>query len=444
MKTSLIIFLLAVFCEAKGQIITTFAGTGSSTYAGEGVAATTAGISNPRGGAFDKYGNYYFADGSSNRIRKINSLGIISTVAGNGFGGFSGDGTIATTAKLNAPVAVAVDTSGNIYIADGGYRIRKVSAVTGIISTVAGNGSSAFGGDNGPSTSASLVYPADLCVDYFSNILIIDGYRIRKINVLGIITTVAGGSVPGSTGDGGAATNALLNNPSGLTVDHAGNIFIAERVGNKVRKINSSNIITTYAGNGSPSYIGDGISASSAQIVPYKVGVDTANQLYVADDYNERIYKVDNAGILHLIAGNGIAGYLGDNGPASAAELHSPAGIAVDPCGNVYIPEVDNYRVRKITFNPTCNFSGLLVDTNNSEVTNVSIFPNPTINTFHIIAGWKINELTITNFLGQTVYSIHPDACEVDVNILYLTQGLYVVTLKNDAEQKIYRSLLKH
>ena len=377
----LIFILVLLPVSICGQIITTAGGTGSSVFSGNGVPATSAGIPNPRGAVFDKRGNFIFTDGtSSHRVRKIDSVGVISTVAGTGSGGFNGDGISATSAQLYYPVAAVFDTFGNMYIADGqNYRVRKVSISTGEISTIAGTGISGFSGDSGLATNAKIAGAADICFDRFGNLYVADGgYRVRKINGAGVINTIAGTGTMGSIGDGGPATDAQLNLAQGIACDSIGNIYIAERGGNRIRKVNTSGIITTFAGNGSGTFLGDGIPATSAQIVPLKIGFDDSEQLYIADDYNERVLKVDHSGILHSVVGIGIAGYAGDNGLATLARINGPAGIAFDRCGNLYFPEVTNRIIRKVIFSNLAISVTLAVVTSAAPGDTVSLTANIT------------------------------------------------------------------
>ena len=348
----LILLLLPVL--AKAQIITTFAGGGTSGV-GDGGPATAATISNPNGGTFDQFGNYYCASNSGSRVRKISNTGIITTIAGTGSSGFSGDNGSATTAQLNGPTAVKLDTNGNIYISDAqNMRIRKIDAITGIITTIAGSTlTPGFGGDNGPATAAMLFAPTDLCFDKLGNIYFTDeqNYRVRKIAPSGIITTFAGTGLPGNTGDNGPATTARISLEGGMTIDDTGNLYIAG--GNIVRKIDSSGIITTVAGvYGTYIYTGDNVPATAAPMDPIKLAIDKNGQLTIADDRNYRIYEIDVSGIIHSVAGTGVSGFSGDNGPATAATFSYPAGVTFDACGNLYISEANNNRIRKITYPP--------------------------------------------------------------------------------------------
>ena len=364
-KILLVLLFLPVFTNA--QKITTFAGGGATL--GDGGPATAALVVDPIGGSFDKYGNYYFAEGTGKRVRKVSTVGIINTIAGTGSGGFSGDGGPATSALIDGPQNIILDTFGNLYIADlSNERIRKVDIATGIITTICGNGTGAYFGDGGPATAAEIWGPQDICFDKFGNLYIADAfnYRVRKINSSGIISTFAGSGIFSATGtgDGGPATAATFNLVMGLAADDTGNIYIADYNSGKVRKVNTIGIITTIAGNGTPTYIGDGIPATNAQIAPLKLGFDHAENLFIADEYNLRVYKVDLVGILYNIAGDGASGYSGDGGPATTASIYYPAGIAFDQCGNLYIPDVNNKRVRKVIFDST-------------GVPTISISPNP-------------------------------------------------------------------
>ncbi len=275
----------------------------------------------------------------------------ISTVAGSGSAGFSGDGGAATAASLLAPIDVAFDASGNLYIADlQNQRIRKVNT-SGIISTVAGNGDYGFNGDGGAATSASLNYPGGVAVDVSGNLYIADGAnnRIRKVNTSGIISTVAGTGVGGFGGDGGAATGAGLNSPGGVAVDASGNVYIADVSNHRIRKVNTSGIISTVAGTGSFGFSGDGGAATSAGLnQPSDVAVDGSGNLYIADIGNQRIRKVSITGIISTVAGNGDYGFSGDGGAATAADLYYPRSLAVDASGNLYIADVGNSRIRKV------------------------------------------------------------------------------------------------
>ena len=331
-------------------IISTVAGIGTAGYSGDGAAATLAKIDDPWGVYVDGSGNLYIADGANYRVRKVSAAGIIQTIAGNGSGGYTSDGIPATTAGMSA-LDCAVDASGNLFIADAyNNRIRKVDMSTGVITTAAGPGN--CGGDGGMASIATLWEPSASTTDAAGNTYIADrlNHRIRKIDAAGVITTIAGTGTAGYGGDGGMASAAQLRQPTAVTTDLAGNIYVAELGNNDIRKINTSGIISSIAGNGTASYGGDGGMASAAGLnKPNGIKTDAAGNLYIADMMNNRIRKVDTAGIITTIVGTGAAGYGGDGGMASGASLNTPTGIALDGAGNLYISDSSNHCIRMVT-----------------------------------------------------------------------------------------------
>jgi uncharacterized protein (TIGR03437 family) len=333
-------------------VITTVAGNGTLGYSGDGGPATSAEFDNPQSVAVDSGGNLFIGDIWNNRIRKVTPAGTISTVAGNGTLGYSGDGGPATSAELQYPQSVAVDSGGNLFIADlYNYRIRKVTPA-GTISTVAGNGTAGFSGDGGPATSAALSFPKSVAVDGAGNLFVADQFnnRVRKVTPAGTISTVAGNGTAGFSGDGGPAISAELNNPTGVAVDGAGNLFIADYYNNRVRKVTPAGIISSVAGSGTAGFSGDGGPATSAELYdPLGVAVDGTGNLFIADFWNSRIREVTLAGTISTVAGNGTAGFSGDGGPATSAELRYPSDVAVDGAGNLFIADENNNRIRKLT-----------------------------------------------------------------------------------------------
>ena len=347
-------------------IITTVVGDGNESYSGDGGSSLSASLHGPAFVTVDEHGNLFVADQGNNVIRKVQpdgiygSFGIITTIAGNGSAGYSGDGGAATNASLSNPSGVAVDTQGNIFIVDqGNHRIRKVDT-NGIISTVAGTGNQIFFGDGGPATNANLNFPCAVAVKAYGNFLIADygNNRIRQVDTNGIITTVAGGAggfYGGYSGDGGAATNAQLKSPFGVTVDAHGNLFIADQGNGVIRKVNTNGIITTVAGNNrfGPS-CNNCYATNSNFYAPTGVAVDTDGNLFIADLGNHLIEKVDTNGILTTAAGKymgnsgGFGTYSGDGGAATNATFNKPCGVALDGYGNLFIADQYNNRIRAV------------------------------------------------------------------------------------------------
>jgi uncharacterized protein (TIGR03437 family) len=369
--------------KVSNGIITTVAGNGSRSSSGDGGAATSAGIAVEGAIAFDSADNLYVLD-SNGSVRKVSnaiistvsgsqlngfgraqwlaldaagsiyvpdqvssrilrlSNGVVTTFAGTGLVGFGGDGGPAAGAQFNLPAGLAFDPGGNLYVADSGNkRIRRI--ISGTVSTFAGNGAFSFSGDGGPASSANLSQPQGVVVDPSGNLYIADtgNYRIRKISN-GNITTIAGNGTYGFTLDGAQATSTALGVSNGVAVDGAGNVFIA---GNSVLKV-SGGVVTRFAGGGFD--LGDGVPARNASLIAAALAVDNTGNVYISDTLNNEIRKVSN-GIITTVAGNGSRGFSGDGGPATAAALYNPRGIALDPAGNLYVADEGNSRIRKVS-----------------------------------------------------------------------------------------------
>lgn len=336
----------------SAQIITTIAGTGTAGYTGDGGLATNAELNFPVATAIDGAGNIYIADYFNSRIRKINPAGFISTVAGTGVAGYSGDGGLAINARITNSNGIAVDAAGNLYISDQyNYCVRKVDA-SGIISTYAGTGVQGYSGDGGSAIVAQMGEPFGLAMDATGNLYIAEAnnHRIRKVDNTGIISTFAGTSTLGFSGDGGPAASAALYNPYGVGVSGSGDVYIADSYNSRIRVVNGAGVISTFAGNGSTGFGGDGGTALNAMFDdPRSVAIDAGGNVYVADETNNRIRKINTSGIISTCAGMGFSGYGGDGGNATVAQINHPFGVTVDAGGTIYISDNQNKRVRKVS-----------------------------------------------------------------------------------------------
>jgi hypothetical protein len=346
----LIIFIssLFVFFTGNTQVITRFAGSSSTSgFSGDGGIATGALMNTPFGICADAVGNIYITDHSDYRVRKVDPTGIITTFAGTGTSGYTGDGIQATAAELFNPAGVCADASGNIYIAEG-YRIRKVNSL-GIISTYAGTGVGVHSGDGGPATAAGINLPCGISLDGSGNMYVaeFEGNTVRKIDAGGIITTIAGTGAAGYSGNGLAATVAQLHYPKFVRMDGIGNIYFSDWANNCVRVINSSGIINNFAGTGVVGFFGDGGPATSAKLnSPTGIQIDPSGNVYIFDETNYRLRMVNTSGIISTFAGTGTGGDTGDGGPVTLAELIGEGGLCADGSSNIYITTAS--EVRKI------------------------------------------------------------------------------------------------
>ena len=336
---------------AGPQTISTVAGTGVPGDSGDSGPATSAQVNQPAGVAVDIAGNFYIADFAAHRVRKVDTSGTITTVAGTGIAGFSGDGAAATAARIASPADVLVDAAGNLYIADyDNHRVRKVDTA-GTITTFAGKNASGNSGDGGLATAARMANPVGLAADAAGNVYIADytNANVRKVNTAGIISTVAGTGTEGYTGDGGPATAATLKNPGDIAVSASGDLLIADSGNSVVRKVNTVGTISTVAGTGVPGYSGDAGSATAAQLsFPVGIAADLSGGYFIADFSNHVIRKVDALGVITTVAGTGIAGYSGDGGDAIAAQLTWPARVNLNLAGDFFISDLGNGTVRKV------------------------------------------------------------------------------------------------
>lgn len=362
--------------------IYTIAGSGEPGFGGDGKDSRSAMLNEPKGVTIDGKGNIYIADSENCLIRYVDKEGTINTIAGSvvplphdedkveqllyqrelgtvsrkeGLAAESiGDDGPARSAKLRFPSALAIDQVGNIYITDTyNHRARKVDISTGIITTIAGNGQDGFGGDDGPAIEASLSEPSGIALDQEGNIYIADlmNHKIRKVDkITGIITTVAGSGQGSFSGDNGPAIYAALAGPSGVALDKEGNIYIADTFNNRIRMVDkNTGFMSTIAGDGNIFRIGEKESSEKSISRPYATAIDSNGDIYVTDSDNHLIRKINRkTGEIVSVAGNGKAGFSPDDTPANEASLNYPFGIAIDSNDNIYIADTFNHRIRKV------------------------------------------------------------------------------------------------
>jgi sugar lactone lactonase YvrE len=326
------------------------------------ISALTVPLILPSAVVFDAVGNLYFAETENHVIRKVDTSGNITTIAGTGVQGFSGDAGPATSATLDSPQGLALnnanDNASNLYIADThNHRIRKLNLTTGNITTIAGTGTPGFSGDNAPANAAQLNLPTALALDTTGNLYLADtgNHRIRKISTAGIITTIAGTGTQGFSGDNALATTAAIDSPTGLALDSTNNLYLADTHNHRIRKITgATGIITTIAGTGSSGFAGDTATATSANLsLPHGLTIDAAGNLYLADTANHRIRRIDaTTGIITTAAGDGTQAFSGDGGPATSASLDTPRAATLSPSTLLTLADTGNQRIRQLTAAP--------------------------------------------------------------------------------------------
>jgi gliding motility-associated-like protein len=411
-----ILFFVAIFTigSLKAQIVTTVAGNGTQGYSGDGGPALNAQLGNMLNSypAFDRLGNMYIAQIADHTIRKVDVNGIITTIAGTGTIGYSGDGGLAINAQLKYPAAMAVDTNNNIFFVDQGYKIIRKITPAGMISTVSGPPTFNCGlGDGGPLSNAQFQLIGALVFDKNNNLYITDNdcNTIRKVNGAGIITTVAGNGFTGSTGDGGLAINASLYSPGIVAIDNAGNIYIPQIGGNSIRKVSTNGIITTIVGTGVGGHTGDGGPALQAQLfLPGGVVIDSSGNIFVAE-FLHYIRKINTSGIITTYAGDGGSNCNnGDGGPAISATLDFVGGLMSMHKEQIYLINFCNAVIKKISDCPSPYITKQPQDISICNVGNIMF----TINANNAISyQWQVNTSgTWNNIANNSTYlGVHND-----------------------------------
>jgi len=415
------LFLASFFSFAQtyetGITVSTFAGSTQGFADGTGIAAM---FNNPQSVAVDVSGNVYVADRNNHLIRKTTPAGVVTTFAGSSQGYADGAGTIA---QFNYPTGVAVDASGNVYVVDMfNHKIRKISPA-GVVSTLAG---STGGYANGTGTVAKFYYPTGIAVDVSGNMYVADYYnhKIRKISPAGVVSTLAGST--GGSADG-TGTTAQFNYPQGVAVDASGNVYVADSYNNKIRKITPAGVVSTLAGSNA-GYV-DGTGTVAKFYYPQGVAVDVSGNMYVADTYNHKIRKITSAGVVTTVAGN-LDAYT--DGTGTTAQFNYPSGVAVDNAlGNLYVADYSNHKIRKIT-------GAVLNTTSYAEAGDFTVYPNPSNGVFNIEAQ---NNATVTVFdvVGKQIVTKKIAIGTATVNLSNFTAGVYFakITTENNQTQTV-------
>ncbi len=444
-KYLLLLVSIPAWCQTAPGTLSTIAGNGLPGYSGDGGPATRASLAfastrqepgQPDINELDQYmhlfvdqqGNLFIADTGNNRIRKVGPDGTISTVAGNGVRGFGGDGGPATAAALYGPSGIAVDRrDGSLYVADEqNNRIRRV-APDGRISTIAGDGRHLFFTNTVPAIASPMDWPGAVALDPSGTLYFTEVHSHRVGRMVGnVLATIAGDGFEGVSGDDGPAVGARLNCPAGLTFDARGNLYVVDQRNHRVRKVAPDGMMTTVAGTGSghmsAGYGGDGGPAIAARMNhPSAVAVDAAGNMYIADMMNHRVRRVSPDGIITTVAGTGEAGYGGDGGPAASGKLNFPAGLAVDQAGNLYIADWHNFRVRKVTFPPAV--SGVTNGASFAPAGVVAVAPGSWISIFGSAlasAEAAATGMPLPRMLGSTM--VHISGTETPLNYVSPSQ----------------------
>ena len=445
--------LLLTTIRVHAQTMTTISGVDTAGYGGDKDLAAKATLDYPDAVAVDARGNIYIGDDHNNRLRVINAeTGVITTLAGNGTAGFTGDGGPADQAEINGPTAMAFDAEDNLYFGDEANAcIRKIDMKTRIITTVAGNGEQTYAGDGGRAIDASFVHPSGLAIDESGNIYVADwgSSTVREINAkTGIISTVAGTGEGDYSGDGGPAVEASLSGCNELAIDKSGNLYVTDSYNNRIRKIDAkTHIITTVAGTGDAGYSGNGGNAIDANINgPTGLAIDSAAGIYFSDWGNNCVRYIDGkTSVITTVAGDGENGFGGDGGPAVMAHMTGAEGVALDAQGNIYIADNNNNRIRRVDVPQELHTISYNADNNN-----MLIYPNPASSLVNI----KVNEdipqgsvLVMFTITGQQVWSTNaePHTKLITFSINTMPEGIYFIKLQSpDGTTSMKKVEIKH
>ena len=395
---------------SESAVISTVAGTGTGGYTGDGGQATSAELHHPDGVAFDAYGDMFISDAINHVVREVDAAGIISTVVGNGTSGNSGDGGPATAAELNEPTDLAFNAAGDLFISDYAANVVREVTPAGIISTFAGT-TQGYSGDGGPATSAKLYEPLGLAFNAAGDLFIVDSlnFVVREVNASGVISTVVGNSTAGYSGDGGPATSAELNYPNGIAFNSAGDMFIADESNNVVREVNTSGVISTVAGNHTAGYTGDNGQATSAELnAPSNLTFDAFGDMVISDQGNSVIRAVSPSGVITTVVGTGTSGYSGDGGPAIEATLNYPSQLAINSSGSLFIADWFNNAVREVIAPPVMTYTVTALP----AMVSLAVTVGPQSTTFSASVssslGFPVSGGTVSFYDGTTLLGVVP------------------------------------
>ena len=434
MKTIIILICaLVASLAADAQIITTFAGNDTTGYCGDGMLAIYSCISNPIGVTIDLFGNLYISDAHNRRIRKVDVAGIISTVGGNGINGYRGDDSLATGAEFCDMAYINILYDENLYIPDVcNNRIRKIDIVTGVISTAIGDGVFGYSGEGVAATDAELCYPFSVSVNRFGRMVFSEvSARIYEVTDSGKLHLLAGSdSLGGFGGNGGPATAAVFNHAVDVAFDPWGDMYVSDLGNAVVRLVDTNGYVYPFAGTDTTfGYSGDGGQATNALLQsPEGIATDGAGNVYFSDQVNNAVRRVDHeTHIITTIAGTGVAGFSGDGGSATAAKICGPAGLAFDQDGNLYIADYGNNRIRKVT-----NAGVPLRARQPAAVAGdaVKVYPNPAT-TQLTVEGARGCGLTLVDAVGQAVWSLREAGMKETIPLTGLAPGVYTLVAVN-------------